>query len=118
MPEEPTLGEVYRLLLAMREEQTNFSERVDRIVSEFAQTYVPRELWNNARSADQAMSANLHGDITRVETTLTKDIETLQNERRTDLGWRRQMLLALSIAAVGWLLTIVALVFSFVGRSS
>lgn len=106
MPDQPpTLGEVIRRLdtLARSLEELGKDIREDR--KDAAATYVRRDLYVAERLADQTVTADLAREITAI-----------QADRRSDAGFRRQVLLGLALAAIGSMTSVMVLVVSLVVR--
>jgi hypothetical protein len=109
------LDEVSRQLLdlaaQMREDRdkafTTFVQQA--VYNEREKTYAAQRL------ADQAVVADLHGDIKTVETSLGRDVEAIRKERQADAGFRRQVWLTMGALAITTLVTIVIAIFTYVG---
>ena len=67
------------------------------------QRYVPRELWIEARDADKARVRDVE-----------RDVEALAKQRELDLTWRRQVLLALAVAALAAVASFAIALFNIV----
>jgi len=95
MSDEPTLGEAVRRLDDVARRLDTITQRLDRRDTYIEENFVRASVWLEARKADQAMVSNL-----------AQDIGAVQQDRRSDAGFRRQVLLALSVLAVTTLVSI------------
>lgn len=92
---EPTLGEVMRRIddIALRLDRTLTEMKQDRDRGD--QRYVPRVEWVEARRGIDVRFADVTGDVT-----------DLKMDRSGDTTWRRQVLLAVGIAAFSALVSL------------
>lgn len=101
-PSEPTLGEVVRRLDEVSRHLDSIVARLERRDTYIEENFVRQRVWIEARKGDQAIVANL-----------AQDIGAIQQDRKTDQGWRRQMWLAIGTLAVTSLIAIVGLIINF-----
>lgn len=99
--EPPTTSEMLRVMQSVIDSQKDVVSELKDLRGEIGRTYVPRGEWVEARKGDG-----------RRMTTMEQDIEDLQKSREGDQSWRRSASLTIAVAAIGWLLTIIALVFA------
>ena len=117
MPEtEPNMGEIVRRLDQIVVQLSEMTREIKEDRKEAALTYVHQNVYLAQRQADAAVVADLHGDIQTVKTELGRDIKGIQDDRKTDLGWRRQMWLAIGVLAVTSLIGVAGLVINFTSR--
>lgn len=116
MPEEPTLGEVLRRLNEYVEQQAKIIDRLDRMVSDNAATYVRQDVYVAQRLADQTTVANFHQDIGTVRAEVERDITAIKEERTADLAFRRQVMLALAGVAIASLVSIAIAIINTLAR--
>lgn len=106
------LDEVSRQLLDLAREMKEDRDKAaamfvhQAVYNEREKTYIAQRL------ADQAVVADLHGDIKQVETSLSRDIDTLRDGRKADQDWRRQVLLTIAVLAISTLVSIVLAVIN------
>ena len=105
MPDDPTLGEILRRLDELSRQLIDLTREIkeDRTVA--ATTYVRQDVYLAQRLSDQAVVADLHGDISAV-----------REERKKDNDWRRQLNLALATLAITVLVSISLAIVNFVAR--
>lgn len=125
--DEPTMGEVIRRLDAIALQLTEVVRELKEDRAHNARTYVPREVYMAQRLADQAVVADLQGDhvagksdlraeIAKGDDALDRRLSDIEDSRKSDLTFRRQVLLGFAIAAVGWLLTIAVFIGTYLTR--
>lgn len=102
---EPTLGEVVRRLDEVSRQLVNIVERLERRDTYIEENFVRQRVWIEARKGDQGVVANL-----------AQDIGALQQDRRTDAGWRRQQTLTLIVLGITTLVSIALAVANIVVR--
>lgn len=99
MPDEPTLGEVMRRLDETSKQLAELAGQMREDRNHAAQTYVRQDVYLAQRQADQAVVADLQGDVSRVE----HHANTIEDKRRANVRW-----------AVGIALTVAALIVAVV----
>lgn len=115
-PDEPTPWEIVRRITGIEgdvkdlerrqaEHARDAEERLSKAKDASEAKYVRRETWSEARKFDQAVAADT-----------AKDVQELKDARTFDVGWRRQVMLALGIAFIGLLGVGVTLVVNIVSR--
>jgi multidrug resistance efflux pump len=102
---DPTPGEVWRKIEDVARQLTAIVDRLERRDTYIEENFVRQKVWLEARKADQAATANLQ-----------QDIGAIQKQQDADRSWRRQAGLAIALALVSSLLTIVGLVMTLTGR--
>lgn len=106
MPDQPpTIGEVIRRLDALARSIEELGKEIREDRKEAAATYVRRDLYVAERLADQTVTADL-----------AREIGAIREDRKSDAGFRRQVLLGLSLAAIGSMTSVMVLVISLVVR--
>lgn len=128
----PNLGEVLRRLDSLQTTIADLIVEMKADRAENARIYVRADVYNVAQTAQNAIVADLHRDVGKVDTELraelnaTKaglraEINTFKNsteakftvietDKKTDVAWRRQATLALGGIAVTVLVAIVGFV--------
>lgn len=102
---DPTPGEVWRKIEDVARQLAGIVERLERRDNYIEENFVRQRVWIEARKADQGMVTNLH-----------EDIGAIRRQQDADRAWRRQAGLAIALALVSSLLTIVGLVVTLAGR--
>lgn len=95
MTDEPTLGEVIRRLDEYVSQQQRILDRLEHMATDNAATYVRQDVYIAQRQADQAIVADLHGDI-----------QTVKADRQKDADSQRQRNFTMAILAVSTLVSI------------
>ena len=124
---EPTLGEVLRRLDDVSRQMTELAREMKADRAEAAATYVRQDVYVAQRQAMEAMVADLHGDVKKVNTDLglkiqaTKDdlgreVKTIKDDRKTDVAFRRQAWLTMGALAVTTVVTIVVTLVNLLTR--
>jgi hypothetical protein len=120
---EPTTGEVLRRLDEVSRQLVDLAREMKEDRAKAYAIFVQREVYNERektyaaqRTADQAVVADLHGDIKKVETNIGRDVEAIRKERQSDAGFRRQVWLTMGALAITTLVTIVIALLNFVTR--
>jgi hypothetical protein len=102
----PSPGEVWRRL----DDVVRRFEEVAKDVREFRswaeRLYVPRGEWVEGRRADQLRTSDIASDVTE-----------LKQKAQSDTTWRRQVLLAFSVAAFSALVSVALMVATLMFRS-
>ena len=101
--DDPTSGEIWRKLTDVVTRLDQIVERLDRRDTYIDESYVRRQVWHEARRADQAALANV-----------VQDVGGIQARQDTDRAWRRQVLLTVACSLVASLLSIAGLVVTIV----
>lgn len=112
---EPTLGEVLRRLDEVSRQLIDIVREIKEDRVDAAKTYVRQDVYIAERQASNAVVADLHGDIQSVKGELGREIRGIKDDRKSDLGWRRQMWLAIGGLAVTTLIGIIGLIINFTG---
>jgi hypothetical protein len=117
------MGEVLRRLDEVSRQLVDLAREMKEDRAKAYAIFVQQEVYNERektytaqRLADQAVVADLHGDIKKVETNLGRDIEGLRKVRESDAGFRRQVWLTMGALAITTLVTIVIALLNFVTR--
>jgi uncharacterized protein (DUF1778 family) len=120
---EPTMGEVLRRLDEVSRQLLDLAAQMREDRDKAFTTFVQQAVYNERektyaaqRLADQAVVADLHGDLKTVETNLVRDVEAIRKARESDTGFRRQVWLTLGALAITTLVTIVIAIFNFVAK--
>jgi hypothetical protein len=120
---EPTTGEVLRRLDEVSRQLVDLAREMKEDRAKAYAIFVQQEVYNERektytaqRLADQAVVADLHGDIKKVETNIGRDVEAIRKERQSDAGFRRQVWLTMGALAITTLVTIVIALLNFVTR--
>lgn len=127
MPEEPTLGEVVRRLDEVSRQLASVVHDIKDDRSQNAATYVRQDVYVAQRQADLAVSADLHGDVTKLKADLEheqqmmradfeREMQGLKEDRTRDKDFRRQVLLAFAIAGGGWVITLATFIVTFLAQ--
>lgn len=90
MPDEPTLGEVMRRLDAVSRTLGDIAQQMREDRQHAAATYVRRDVFDEARRADQSAVREV-----------AKDLDTMEVDRKKNADFRRQMGLALAVCVLG-----------------
>lgn len=114
--DEPTLGEVYRKLNAVAEDLRDVIREIKEDRQTYAATFVRQDVYQAQRIADQAVVADVAGDIRTVKADLDREVTGIKAERSSEVAFRRQVLLGFAIGGIGWLLTIALFIANFVAR--
>ena len=114
--DEPTLGEVIRRLEAISGQLTEVVREIKEDRAQAAATFVRQDVYQAQRIADQAVTADVAGDIRTLRTELDREVTAIKAERSSDTAFRRQVLLGFAIGGIGWLLTIALFIANFVAR--
>lgn len=123
----PTLGEVLRRLDDLRGDVASLiaEMKADREMN--SRVYLRADLYTAERNAQNAIVADLHGDLGKAKGDLRAEIGVVRSDydakfvaidadRKADLAWRRQVLLGMGILAVTTLLSIVGFVLTYTSR--
>lgn len=102
---DPTPGEIWRRIEEVSRQLAGIVGRLERRDTYIEENFVRQRVWIEARKADQGAVANLQ-----------QDIGAITKQQETDRAWRRQIGLAVALALVSSLLTIVGLVLSYTAR--
>lgn len=102
---EPTMGEVLRRLDEVSRQLVDLAKEMKDDRNTAAATFVRQDVYVAQRLADQAVVADLHGDV-----------RTINNERKADAGFRRQSWLAMAGIAIGSLVSIALALINFIAR--
>ena len=102
---EPTLGEVMRRLDEVAKQLGRMANEMREDRQQNAATFVRQDVYIAQRHADQAVVADLHGDI-----------RTVKDERKQDQASRRQIWLSLGIAALSTVTAIALAVVNLLAR--
>lgn len=97
-PSEPSPHELMRMLEAISREMRDVVQRLDRVVRDAGETYVRKDVYDARHKA------------------LREDVEELKQQRQGDTAFRRQMWLALAIAAIGNMIAIALAVTGYITR--
>jgi hypothetical protein len=130
--EPPNLGEVLRRLDDLRSDVADLIAEMKADRAENARIYVRSDVYNVAQTAQNAIVADLHRDVGKVDTEVRADLATLEaqmraevlavktdanakftvieNDRKAEVAWRRQATLAIA----GLFVTIVLAAIGFV----
>lgn len=103
--DEPTNGEVWRKLEDLTQELAKVVIRLERRDTYVEENFVRRQVWVEARRADQGATANLQ-----------QDIGGFQKQAEVDRAWRRQLNLAVGVALLGGMLSTAVQVVSAVSK--
>lgn len=130
--EPPNLGEVLRRLDNLQMTLADLVTEMKADRAENARIYVRADVYNVAQTAQNAIVADLHRDVGKVDTELraevaaakaglraelaavkndaTNKFTVIENDRKADTAWRRQVTLALGGIAVTVLVAVVGFV--------
>jgi hypothetical protein len=102
---EPTMGEVLRRLddVARQLDATAKRMHEDRLRAE--QTFVRLDVYNSDRRGDE-----------RALSEVQRDVQDVQEDRKTDVNWRRQVMLALACVAITAIVTAALAVSNYLAR--
>lgn len=125
--EPPTLGEVLRRLDSLSSQLQGLVAELKEDRIQAAKVYLRADLYTAERNAQNAIVADLHGDVGKVKAEFRAEIATVRsdydakfividNDKKSELAWRRQVLLGMGGLAVTTLLTIVGFVLTYAGR--
>jgi hypothetical protein len=103
--DEPTMGEVLRRLDEVSRQLLDLAAQMREDRDKAAATFVRQDVYQAQRIADQAVVADLNGDIRAVN-----------KARESDAGFRRQVWLTMGALAITTLVTIVIAIFNFVAK--
>lgn len=113
---EPTMGEVIRRLEAISKQLTEVVREIKEDRTQNAATFVRQDVYQAQRIADQAVTADVAGDIRTVKADLDREVTAIKAERSSDTAFRRQVLLGFAVGGIGWLLTIALFIANFIAR--
>lgn len=102
--------------MALSQQVERLVDRLDKDRIDAAKTYVRQDVYIEARRADAAVVADLHGDIKKVETSAMQRIDKLEADRKTDLDKRRQVWLAISAMAITIVVAVVGFIIQLTAR--
>lgn len=105
MPDEPTLGEVLRRLDDLISKVGDLAKELKEDRASAAATFVRQDVYVAQRLADQAVVADLNGDI-----------QAVKADRAKDSDWKRQQNLSLAVMAITVLVSIALAIANFVAR--
>lgn len=83
MADEPTIGEVIRRLDSIALQLTEVVKEIKDDRADNAKTFVRQDVYIAQRQADQAVVADLHGDIRTVKADRQKDTESQRQRNLT-----------------------------------
>lgn len=98
----PTLGEVLRGLDALRGDVAGLVAELKADREQIARVYLRSDLYTAERNAQNAIVADLHGDVGKAKAEFRNEVaavradydnrfKTMDVERKGDLAWRRQV---------------------------
>lgn len=102
---EPTLGEVLRRLDDLSRQMLDLVREIKEDRSENAKTFVRQDVYIAQRLADQAVTADLAGDL-----------QSLKDDRKKDLDGQRQRNLTLGLFAITTLVSIALSIVNILAR--
>lgn len=102
---EPTMGEVLRRLDEVSRQLLDLAGQMRDDRDKAAATFVRQDVYQAQRIADQAVVADLHGDI-----------RSINKSRESDAGFRRQVWVTIGTLSISMLVTIVIAIANFVAR--
>jgi hypothetical protein len=121
--DEPTNGEVLRRLDEVSRQLVALAGEMKEDRAKAYTVFVQQAVYNERektyvahRLADQAVVADLHGDIKKVETNLGREIDGIKTDRKNDVNFRRQVWLTMGALAITTLVTVVIAIINFVAR--
>lgn len=103
--DEPSNWDIVRRLNALEDDQKHLEKALAEAKERGEEKYVRRDFWNEARKFDQAVVANL-----------ADEVSAIKEDRKGDAGFRRQMWLALAIAAIGLMGSVAVALFGLLTR--
>jgi uncharacterized membrane protein len=130
----PNLGEVLRGLEALRQDVAALIAEMKADRAENARIYVRSDVYLERSKVHDQNVADIHRDIGSLDKKIDAEavktqaavdkakaeaqakFTVLETERKTDIAWRRQMLLAVGLCAVTTVVTIVLFVLNYVSR--
>lgn len=132
--EPPNLGEVLRRLDSLQVSIADLIAEMKADRAENARIYVRADVYNVAQTAQNAIVADLHRDVGAVDTNWRAEVAALstsfdgriaavkasadakfgviENDRKSDVAWRRQVTLAVGGIAVTVLLSIAGFIIT------
>ncbi len=128
--EPPNLGEVLRRLDDLRSDVADLIAEMKADRAENAKIYVRADVYNERRKVQEQNVSDLHRDLGSIDRKIDAEklradaaIEkvrleanakfgVIESDRKTDMAWRRQVLLGLGTLAVTVLLAIVGFVIT------
>lgn len=102
---EPTLGEVLRRLDEVAKQMADMASQMREDRLQTAATYVRQDVYIAQRQADQAVVADLNGEV-----------RSVKDERKADQASRRQIWLSLGIAALSTVTAIALAIVNLLAR--
>lgn len=102
---EPTMGEVLRRLDEVSRQLLDLAGQMREDRNTAAATFVRQDVYQAQRIADQAVVADLNGDIRAVK-----------KSHESDAGFRRQVWLTMGALAVTSLITVAIAIINFLAR--
>jgi len=113
-PDEPTLGEVLRRIDGLTMQVTALVSELKQDRIDAAKTYVRQDVYMAERQAGQAVVADLHGDVRKVEADLGRELRQVKEDLKAEKASRRQVWLAISAMAVTLLGIFVTIIIAIV----
>lgn len=105
MPDEPTNWEIVRRLAELENDQKEYERRLSDAKELGDSKYLRKDVWIEARKADAAVVADQ-----------ADDIRAIKDDRKADAAFRRQVQLALIIAAIGLMGSFALAIFTLLTR--
>lgn len=112
--DEPTLGEVLRRIDTLTQQVSQLVAELKQDRADAARTYMRQDVYMAERTAQQAMVADLHRSIAKVEAEFDAEIQGIKDGQRDERTGRRQVWLAVGTCAVTSLLTLAGLIVTIV----
>lgn len=120
---EPTMGEVMRRLDEVARQLAGLAEQMqrDRVAAtaqaledrkHAEETFLRHDVYVANRSTDQANRAADQGMVAN----LFQDIKGIEKDRETDVAWRRQIILAVTLLTITTLVTVAIAVSNLLAR--
>lgn len=116
MPDSPTPGEIMRRLDDVVKRFEDISKDVREFRSWAERLYVPRGEWVEGRRADHLRTVEIAGDVGELKAKAEADALAAQATERATLAWRRQVLLAVAIAAFSGFVSVALFIASALGK--
>lgn len=95
MTNEPSPGEIMQRLDAVAAQLAALARQLSEDRNKAEATYIRRDVYMAERQFDQAVVADLAGDI-----------RVVREDRKVDIGWRRQASLTIAVLAISSLVSI------------
>lgn len=104
MTAEPTPHEIMRRLDEVARQMSDLTAQIRELNQAAAATYVRQDVYLAQRQAEQAVVADLHGDLEAVRS----DLRNTEDKRRTNVRWA----VGVSLSVAGLVITMLALVLN------